>query len=132
MNDEATYSVYMLLDDNGFVFYVGFTKNFEIRMYEHKLLQGHNKKKDNIIRKMGKLRVKAQHNLPLEKAKQLEKLLIKRYRSQLTNRHAGGNYVPHQPEIKAKRTRTKRRSKCPICGNRFLQISRHKCKGDKS
>lgn len=130
MNNETTYSVYMLLDNSGFVFYVGFTKNFTTRMYEHKLLQGHNKKKDNIIRKMGRLRVKVQHDLPLEKAQELERALIKRYKSQLTNKHAGGNYVPHQPDTKAKRTKTKRRSKCPRCGKRFLHLSRHKCKGD--
>lgn len=129
MNDETTtYSVYRLLDENGFVFYVGFTKNFETRMYEHKLLQGKNKKKDRIIKRMGKLIVKVKHGLLLEEAQELEKELIKKYRSQLTNKHAGGNYVPHQPENKAKRTKTKRRRTCPSCGNKFLQLSRHKCK----
>ena len=128
-NEEITYSVYRLLDEKGFVFYVGFTKNFEIRMYEHRLLQGKNKKKDAIIERMGRLDVKVEHGLTLEEAKESEKILIKRYKSQLTNKHAGGNYVPFQPEFKKKRTKTKRRSTCPICRKKFLHISRHKCKG---
>ena len=132
MADEITYSVYRLLDEKGFVFYVGFTKNFAIRMYEHRLLQGKNKKKDAIIKRMGHLSVRVEHGLTLEKAKDLEKSLIKRYRDQLTNKHAGGNYVPHQPEVKKKRKRTKRRSTCPTCGQKFLHLSRHRCKGEKS
>jgi predicted GIY-YIG superfamily endonuclease len=130
MNEsENIYSVYMLMDENNHVFYVGFTKNFETRMYEHKLLQGKNKKKDRIIKRMGRLNVKVQHGLPLDTAKDLEKKLIKRFRSQLANKHAGGNYVPHQPSDKAKRTKTNRRCTCPMCGQKFLHISRHKCKG---
>jgi predicted GIY-YIG superfamily endonuclease len=130
MNDETTYSVYMLLDEKGHVFYVGFTKNFETRMYEHKLLQGKNKKKDRIIERMGKLNVRVKHGLSLEDAQELEKKLIKRFKSQLANKHSGGNFVPHQPENKAPRTKTKRRSTCKICGKKFLHLSRHKCKGE--
>jgi predicted GIY-YIG superfamily endonuclease len=128
---DSIYSVYMLLTETGVVFYVGFTKNFKIRMYEHRLLQGKNKAKDRIIKRMGYLNIKAQHNLSLEVAKNLEIRLIAKYKGQLTNKHAGGNYVPHQPEERAPRKRTKRRSKCPICKQRFLQLSRHRCKGVK-
>lgn len=126
----AVYSVYTLLDNAGAVFYVGFTKNFEIRMYEHKLLQGKNKKKDRIIEKMGRLRVKVKHGLTLEEATSLERRLIKHFRPQLTNKHAGGNFVATQPENKRKRGRVKRRRTCPTCGKKFLHLSRHKCKGD--
>ena len=128
---EPTYSVYMLLNEKREVFYVGFTKNFNIRMYEHKLLQGKNKKKDNIIRRMGRLIVKVTHGLTLENAQRMEKDLIARYKSQLTNIHSGGNYVPYQPGAKSPRKRTKRRRTCPICKQKFLQISRHKCKGER-
>ena len=131
-DEEVQYSVYRLLDEKGYVFYVGFTKNFDIRMYEHKLLQGKNKKKDAIIKRMGRLRVKVEHGLTLEDAKDREKSLIKRYRDQLTNKHAGGNYVPYQPAVKKKRTRTKRRSTCPTCKQKFLHLSRHRCKGAKN
>lgn len=127
------YSVYMLLNEKGHAFYIGFTKNFKTRMYEHKLLQGKNKKKDHIIKRMNcLLNVKVQHNLSLEKAQETEVNLIKRYRDQLTNKHSGGNHVPHQPVVKRKRGRTKRRSTCPTCKQKFLHMSRHKCKGVKS
>jgi predicted GIY-YIG superfamily endonuclease len=128
MSEEVTYSVYRLLDEKGIVFYIGFTKNFEIRMYEHRLLQGKNKKKDTIIKRMGFLSVRVEHGLTLDDAKNKEIELIKRYRDQLVNKHSGGNYVPHQPEVKKRRTKTKRRSTCPTCKQKFLHLSRHKCK----
>ena len=131
MSEEITYSVYRLLDEKGIVFYIGFTKNLDIRRYEHKLLQGKNKKKDAIIKRMGHLKIKVEHGLTLEMAKELEKNLIKRYKDQLTNKHAGGNYVPYQPDVKKKRKKTKRRSTCPICKQKFLHLSRHRCKGEK-
>ena len=130
VSNQNCYSVYVLMNEKNEVFYVGFTKNFKTRMYEHKLLQGKNKKKDYIIKRMGGvLNVKVKHRLLLETAKELEKTLIKKFRQQATNKHAGGNYVPSQPENKRKRIRTKRRSTCKECGQKFLHMSRHKCKG---
>jgi hypothetical protein len=78
---------------------------------------------------MGRLRVKVKHGLSLEDATSLEKQLIKKFKAQVTNKHAGGNYVASQPENKVKRGRVKRRQTCPTCGKKFLHLSRHKCKG---
>jgi predicted GIY-YIG superfamily endonuclease len=128
------YTVYKLLDEDGFVFYVGFTKNFKIRMYEHGLLQGKNKKKDRKIEKVkrikGFLPVSFEEFSTIEDATEEEKRLIAKYRPQLTNKHSGGNYVGHF--IRPKTKTVKRRSKCPTCGKLFMQLSRHKCKGVKN
>jgi len=124
------YTVYKLLDEKGFVFYVGFTKNFKIRMYEHNLLQGKNKQKDKKIEKVigvkGFLPVSSEDFETIEEATTEEKRLIAKYRPQLVNKHAGGNYVGDF--VRPKTKIVKRRSKCPHCGKLFAQLSRHKCK----
>lgn len=129
--DSNMYTVYRLLDENGYVFYIGFSKNYQIRIYEHLLLQGKNKAKDRKIEKVVKIKgfllVKKEEYESLEEATEREIELIKKYRDQLTNKHSGGNYVRDFNRPKTK-IGVKRRSKCPTCGKLFKQLSRHKCK----
>lgn len=132
---KTNYSIYCLLNSKGFVFYVGITKNLDIRLYEHTLCDKKNKDRDREVRKvvdeLGYLPYKSTSNITLEEAKKLEKKLIKKYRPQLTNKHAGGNLVEYQPKIKKPRIKIKQRRRCPYCGRLFLHLGKHKCEEKK-
>jgi len=132
MTKINNYSVYSLIDYRGYVYYIGITKNLEIRLYEHTLCDRKNKQRDikvkQTIEKIGHLSYKSKSGLTLQEAQKLEKYLICKYKPQLTNKHPGGNLVLSQPKHKKQRIIIKRRRRCPYCGKMFFHIGKHKCK----
>jgi predicted GIY-YIG superfamily endonuclease len=124
------YCVYRLLDYKGFCFYVGITKNIDVRIKEHAKNKNATPAKTYRVRKTiiknGCLPYIVETFATKELALAEEKQLINKFRHQLVNKTHG----------KVKNESRQRRSKgkpeqCKTCKNWYRKINSHKCKGDQ-
>lgn len=121
------YYVYKLIDYKGYPFYIGITKNIELRIREHEMHKNATPAKKYRVRrsieKYGHLLYTVTTFETKEAALKEEALLIKMYKHQLINKTHG----------KVKKEKTQRRSKgrsvqCKKCLNWYKRIGAHKCK----
>lgn len=121
------YYVYRLLDYKKYPFYIGITKNLDLRIREHMMNKNATPAKIYRVRKCiethGTLLYKYEKfDIKIE-AEKRETELIRRFKHQLVNKTFG----------KIKKEKKQRRSKgrsiqCKKCGNWFKRIGAHKCK----
>ncbi len=121
--------VYQLIDYKGFPFYVGYTKNLNIRIREHEMHKNATPAKKYRVRrsitKYGFLMVKTNTFDTKVEAIKFEAELIQKFKHQLVNKTHG----------KVKKEKNQRRSKgrskqCPNCLNWYKRIGAHKCQED--
>ena len=121
------YHIYMLKDYKGYYFYIGITKNLEIRIREHTMNKNASPAKTYRVRRCievhGSLQYDVRSANTLEEAREIEAKLIKEYQHQLVN-------CLHGKVTKSdKQIRSKGRSiQCEKCGNWFKVLARHRCK----
>ena len=107
-------------------FYVGITKNWDIRLIEHTNCDRKNLKKDYRVRRCiehhGELLYRVKHGFTLEDARKLECFLIHKWWNTLVNKQHG------QTKSGKKRiNKLPRLKKCPDCGKKFRRLRSHKC-----
>ena len=122
-----SYFVYELKDYKGFTFYVGMTKNLELRIKEHEKNKNATPAKTYRVRRTitvnGYLPYDYHEFDTKEEAVEFEAKLIEHYKYQLVNKTHG------RVKKESTQRRTKGRAKqCPHCGNWFRKINAHKCK----
>ena len=120
------YYVYLLKDYRFFYFYIGLTKNLDIRIREHTQCKGNNPAKNYRVRKTitthGSLLYDVEEYQTEEEALVREAFLIKKYKHQLVNVQHGKNGT------RPARTRKTGRSKqCKTCGNWYKRLDAHVC-----
>lgn len=119
--------VYWLIDYKGFPFYIGYTKNLEIRLREHTMHKNATPAKTYRVRRSiaayGKLKHECKKFETKAEALIFEAEMIRQYRYQLVNKTHGKN------KNESTQRRSKGRSKqCPYCLNWYKRIGSHKCK----
>lgn len=125
--ESLMYYIYQLKDFKGFTFYVGITKNLEIRIKEHTQHKNATPAKSyrvrRVIKEKGYLPYTYQTVETKEEAIKIEADLIQYFGTQLVNKTHG------KVKRESKQRRSKGRSiKCESCGNFFKRIGSHKCK----
>lgn len=125
---KSKYFVYLLKDYKGKYFYIGRTKNLNIRIQEHRQNKNASPKKTykvrRCIKEKGFLDFDYYTCESLTESKKLEKELIEKHKYQLVNIALG-----EKPRLKkAKKTRKSRSKQCPICLNWYKRLGQHKCK----
>ena len=121
------YYVYKLLDYKKYPFYIGISKNIDVRVREHSMNKNATPAKKYRVRKCievhGELLYTYTICETLKDARKIEAELIKKFQHQLINKTHG----------KIKNEKTQRRSKgrshqCPHCLVYFKRINAHRCK----
>ena len=122
----GNYSVYVLLDYQSKPFYVGLTKNWDLRLTEHVNCDRKNLKKDYRVRRCiehhGELLHRVKHGFSLVDARRIEKSLIYKWWDSLVNKQHGQTKSGKKRINKLSRLKT-----CPTCGKRFRRLGGHKC-----
>lgn len=121
------YYVYQLFDYKGYVFYVGFTKNLDVRIREHTMHKNATPAKKYRVRRSietyGYLKYDFKEFIDKQEALDYEKKLINKFRYQLVNKTHGNI------KKESKQRRSKGRSKqCKHCKNWYKRLNAHKCK----
>lgn len=121
------YYVYKLLDYKKKVFYVGITKNLDVRIEEHIRCKNSFPQKTYRVRRCikehGTLLFEFETFETLDLARSSERELIRYYHRQLVNKQYGN--------IKSSKGRVRkigRSVKCKSCGLWFRKINKHICK----
>lgn len=121
------YYVYILYDYRHKPFYVGITKNLQIRLREHMSCDRKNLAKDYRVRRCiethGNLIYSVSTPMTIKLAKEYEKRLIKKHIKTMVNKQHG----KYSNDVKIKNKRGQRKV-CPICGKLFWRLKSHKCK----
>ena len=116
------------MDYKGTPFYVGITKNWDLRLQEHINCDRKNLKKDYRVKRCikvhGRLIHKVKHGFSEEDARRIEKHLIRQFWKTVVNKQHG-----QEKSGSKRKNKLPRLKQCPVCGLKFRRLGSHICKG---